>query len=68
MSGRNSAYVIGAFLILLISLVSVTTGLVIMNFMQGDEEAVTYTVEGEYLEGSAHYEVTGTGIRSELNE
>lgn len=68
MSGRNSAYVIGAFLILLISLVSVATGLVIMNFMQGDEEAVTYTVEGEYLEGSEHYEVTGTGIRSELNE
>lgn len=68
MSGRNSAYVIGAFLILLISLVSVATGLVIMNFMQGDEEPVTYTVEGEYLEGSIIYQVTGTGIRSELNE
>lgn len=68
MSGRNSVYVIGAFLILLISLVSVATGLVIMNFMQGDEEPVIYTVEGEYLEGSTHYEVTGTGIRSELTE
>lgn len=68
MGDRNSAYVLGAFLILLISLVSVATGLVIMNFMQGDEEPLSYTVEGEYLEGSAHYQVTGTGTCGELHE
>ena len=68
MSGRNSAYVLGAFLILLISLVSVATGLVIMNFMQGDEAHLSYTVEGERVEGSAHYQVIGTGTCGELNE
>lgn len=68
MGRRNSAYVVGAFLILLISLVSVATGLVIINFMQGDDEPISYTVEGEYLEGSIHYEVSGTGTCNELNE
>ena len=68
MSSRNSAYVLGAFLILLISLVSVATGLVIMNFMQDDEEPASYTVEGKYLEGSAYYEVSVTGTYKELNE